>query len=384
MLDLPSGRLRIIARGTGARYVVGSLVYTGARGELFRQPFDIDSLEPTGAPEQLVTGLFPVVAFGEFSFDASEAGALVYRFGPRRYGRAAAKLSVLDSTGRERRVVPARSPWGPRFARDGLHILYGAFAPGLDRSDVWVTDIETGSTERVTIDGEDKDNNDAVWKPDGSQVAYDRRTADGGKDIWVRALGGGAGRQLVSRPGDQWPTDWANDGRALLFTEYTPDGDVDVWMQPMDGAEPRPLLNTLAQESGARVSPDGRWVAYTSDESGRREVYVQAYPNLGRKTLVSATGGVNPVWRHDGRAIYYWKMDQLIVAQVEPGGADSPLVVRNRTPLFRAPYVETYLGMYDVSPDGKRFAVVTAEGASRLVISLNALGTVTAPTGARR
>ena len=226
--------------------------------------------------------------------------------------------------------------------------------------------------------------NDAVWKPDGSQVAYDRKS-DGGKDIWVRALGGGPGRLLVSRPGDQWPTDWSKDGRALLFTEYTPDGDVDVWMQPMDGAEPRPLLNTLAQESGGRVSPDGRWVAYTSDESGRREAYVQAYPNLGRKTIVSAAGGVNPVWRRDGWAIYYWKVDQLIVADVEPGGADAPLTVAKRTPLFRAPYGETHLGMYDVSPDGKRFVVVTGvTSASRLVVSLNALGAGTAPEGARR
>jgi hypothetical protein len=114
-------------------------------------------------------------------------------------------------------------------------------------------------------------------------------------------------------------------------------------------------------------------VAYQSDETGRYEVYVQSYPTTGRKTLISSGGGVNPVWRRDGRTLYYWKVDQLLAARVDSGGPDGSLLVRSRTPLFRAPYVESTLPMYDVSPDGARFAIVMGEAqVSRLVVAQDA------------
>jgi hypothetical protein len=131
------------------------------------------------------------------------------------------------------------------------------------------------------------------------------------------------------------------------------------------------------------VSPDGRWVAYQSDETGRGEVYVQSYPTPGRKTLVSAGGGSNAVWAGDGRELYYWQGDQLIAARVDAGGAGTPLAVRGRTPLFRAPYFLRDETMYDVSPDGTRFILITGgprEG--RLVVALDVLGS--APAAGRR
>jgi len=365
-LDLASGRLRELGPGKGARYVAGTLVYAGMGGELYRQPFDVGRLEPTAAAEQVATGLSPLLTFGQFAFDASEAGALVYLLGPRRYSRGINKLMLFDSAGRAPRAIPARTPWHPRFAPDGRRIAHGGHAQGLDRSDVWVTDLETGATQRLTTDGED--NNDPAWSPDGTRIAYSRDTPRG-KDVYVRALEGGPARVLVARPGDQWPTDWLRDG-SLLFTEFTPQGDMDVVIQPADGGPAQPLLATPAQESGARISPDGHWVAYQSDESGRREVYVGSYPDLGRKALVSSGGGVNPVWRRDGRALYYWKVDQLMVAPVQGGRAGARLVAGKPTMLFRAQYVETDIGMYDVSPDGSRFIVVISDaGRSRLVVT---------------
>jgi len=154
----------------------------------------------------------------------------------------------------------------------------------------------------------------------------------------------------------------------------TPEGDENIGIQAMDGGAPRYLLNTPFKESGATLSPDGRWVAYMSDETGRREVYVDAYPRLGRKTAVSVAGGVNPVWRPDGQAIYYWNVDQLMVAPVKPGGTDAPLFVQKATVVFRVPYVEADLAMYDVSRDGRFIIVARESSASRLVVTLNALG----------
>jgi hypothetical protein len=175
--------------------------------------------------------------------------------------------------------------------------------------------------------------------------------------------------------GVEWPSGWTSDGRALLLTHVQLTGERDVWVQPLDGGAARPYLATATAEKGARASPDGRWVAYQSDESGRDEVYVRSFPDPGRRTLVSAGGGVNPMWRGDGRELYYWQADQLIAARVEAAGAGEPLTVRDRTPLFRAPYFASEHAMYDVSRDGTRFIVVTGGArAGRLVVALNVLG----------
>jgi hypothetical protein len=290
------------------------------------------------------------------------------------------RLTLNDRAGRELRAVPARVPWAPRVAPDGRRVAYGAFAPGRDSSDIWITDLETGATQRFTADG--GDSNDPQWSPDGKALAYSAN-ADDAKDMFVQALGGGPGRRLMRRPRSaEWPSDWTDDGRALLFTAYT--GEWDVWVQPLDGAPARPYLATAARERGARLSPDGRWVAYQSDETGRDEVYVQSFPDPGHKTLISAGGGIHPAWRGDGRELYYWQADQLIAARLEGADADGPPTVRGRTPLFRAPYFAADLAMYDASPDGSRFVLVTGGARTgRLVVALDALGIGGTRTGVR-
>jgi dipeptidyl aminopeptidase/acylaminoacyl peptidase len=369
VLDLESGRLRQFGSGLGARYVDGRLIYAGLRGELFSQPFDLDRLEPTGEAAQLASGLDAVIPNGRFAFDAT-AGAVVYHLGA---GESAnnGKLTLTDSAGGTPRVLPGRTPWAPRFSPDGRRIAYGAYAPGRDSSDIWIADLESGTAQRLTTDGDD--NNDPVWSPDGRRIAYDKN-AEGGKDVFLQSLDGGSARVLTRRPGFQWPTDWARDGRTVLFTDVTAAGQYDLWVQPSDAGEARPYLTLPARETGARLSPDGRWVAYQSDETGRYEVYVQSYPTTGRKTLISLGGGVNPVWRADGRMLYYWRVDELLAARLDSGGSEGSLIVRSRTPLFRAPYVESALPMYDVSPDGTRFVIVMGEAqVSRLVVALGAL-----------
>ena len=369
VLDLESGRLRQFGSGLGARYVAGQLIYAGLRGELFRQPFDLTRLEPTGVATQLASGLDAVIHSGRFAFDARER-TVVYHLGAG-YSAGNGKLTITDTAGRQLRVLPGRTPWAPRFSPDGRRVAYGAYAPGRDSSDIWLADLENGTTQRLTTDGED--NNDVVWSPDGRQVAYDRN-AEGGKDIFVQGLDGDSARVLTRRTGFQWPTDWARDGKALLFTDVTAAGDYDLWVQPSNGGAAHPYLKLPEHETSARVSPDGRWVAYQSDETGRYEVYVQSYPSPGRKALISLGGGVNPVWRGDGRALYYWKVDQLVAARVEPRGPEGSLAARDRTPLFRAPYVESPLAMYDVSPDSRRFVIVLGQAlVSRLVVALDAL-----------
>ena len=378
-LDLASGRVRQLTAGFTPRYAEGYLIYATVTGELYRQPFDAGRLQLTGAAERVAGGLQFATIIAP-AYDVSRSGTLIYRVGfpsTPEIGR----MTLVDRTGRELQAFPARSPWTPRFSPDGRRIVYGANAPGHSLSDLWVTDLAAGTTQRVTTDGRDRDNNDPDWSPDGGSLVYSAVGEGAPKDMFVRALDRATTRRITRRSGTEWPSDWSPDGAAVLFTSGTLTGEIDIWTQPADGGEPHPYVATAAAEQAARVSPDGRWVAYTSNETGRDEVYLQSFPTPGRKTLVSSRGGVHPIWDRSGRELYYWQEDQLIAATLDTAGAGKPLVVGGRTPLFRAPYVQSSHANYDVSPDGSRFVVVTGPGrANRLVVALHALS----DDGARR
>ena len=371
VLDLGSGRVRQFGPGGAPQYAAGQLVYgSGDGGELYRRSFDLARLEPTGPPEQIASG---VGVDGGGVFAAAASGALAYNTSSWQMGSLS--LTIYDREGRKQRVLPKPGIWTPRFSPDGRRIVHGGFAPGRDSSDLWITDVESGTPQRLTTDGMDE--NDATWSPDGKLIAYSVEAA-GGKDVFVLPLEGGNARPLIRRSGIQWPTDWVRDGSAVLFTNMEVIGGTvgaqDIWAQPLDGTAARPYAATPARESGARASPDAHWVAYESDESGRFEIYVQAYPIPGSKRLVSVGGGADPVWRGDGRELYYWRGNQLYAVSIAASRPGEPPSVRGTTMLFRAPYAGNPPTNYDVSPDGKRFAIVTVKNStSRLVVALNAL-----------
>ena len=148
-----------------------------------------------------------------------------------------------------------------------------------------------------------------------------------------------------------------------------------VWLQSLDSSTARPYIDTRFNEAGGRLSPNGSWVAYTSNETGLEEVYVQAFPTPGQRTLVSVGGGFDPVWRGDGRELYYFRGDQLIAASLALAAAGEPPVVRSRTPLFRVPYLHSANANYDASPDGKQFVVLGRDRgrSNRVAVWLHAL-----------
>ncbi|MDB4881990.1 MAG: protein kinase, partial [Gemmatimonadetes bacterium] len=263
-------------------------------------------------------------------------------------------LTVVDRAGRPLREIAANRPWTPRFSPDGRRVAYGAFGAGRQTSDLWVTDVDAGTTRRLTDDEEDA--NDPQWSADGARIAYSAGER-GGKDVLVRPLAGGTGRVLASRDGMQYPSDWLRDGSALLVTEEAGPNGRDILVQPADGSAPRPYATTSANETAARVSPDGRWVAYTSDVSGRAEVYLDSYARPGRRVTISSDGGAHPVWRGDGRELYYWRDGMLVAVQLGAAADDAPPARGAQTVLFRAPYVIGVSTMYDVSPDGQRFVI---------------------------
>ena len=268
-------------------------------------------------------------------------------------------LSVVDRSGRTLTTIAAARPWTPRFSPDGRQVAYGAFGNGRTTSDLWVTDLYTGATRRLTDD--DDDSNDPQWSPEGAKIAYSVSAARG-KDLFMRPVGAGEPSMLARRDGTQFASDWLRDGSALLVTEEAGSNKHDILVQPADGSGAREYAATSADETAARVSPDGRWVAYTSDESGRLEVYLDSYPRPQRRVSISSNGGAHPVWRADGKELYYWNDDRLVAVQLDAASRQSPPAVRASTVLFRASY---YIGpntMYDVSPDGQRFVIVQSRG----------------------
>ena len=381
LLDLASGHLRTLGPGRGARHAAGHLVYVGGTGELLARPFDVRRLDFAGEPRSFARGLVAMINTANFGFAVSPSGDVVYGVAGRLDSSVARRLTLTNAAGRAERTLALRMPWSPRFSPDGRRLAFGAYAPGRDSSDIWVADLVAGTVARLTTVGLDA--NEPVWSPDGRQLAFDQ-LAPGGKDLYVQPVDGGPGRLLARRPGTQWTTDWTPDGTAVLFTEATEATGLDVWVQPLDGGAARPYLTSTANELGARVSPDGRWIAYQSDESGRWEVYVEAFATPGAKTPVSAGGGAFPAWGRDGRTLYFWQDDALVAARLETGGTGGPRVVeRTRRPL-QVPYVGNILSMYDVAPDGRRLALVSGEErARRLVVALDALGDLRGASSAR-
>jgi hypothetical protein len=263
-------------------------------------------------------------------------------------------LVVMDRSGRVVRDIAANQPSTPRFSPDGRRIAYGASGDSRRTSDIWITDLDGGSTRRLTDD--DAGSSNPQWSPDGGTIAYSVSVA-GGSNIAQQWATGGGTRIVASRPGVQFPTDWLHDGSALLVSEDAGNNHFDILVQRGDGST-FPYAATRAQETAGRISPHTHWVAYTSNESGREEVYVDSYPRPGYRAMISQGGGADPVWRGDGRELYYWRGDALIAVPIDGSRGGRPPILGAERVLLHSAYAHSLNSMYDVSPDGSRFVIV--------------------------
>jgi hypothetical protein len=264
-------------------------------------------------------------------------------------------LVVVDRGGRVVRDIAANRPWTPRFSLDGRLVAYGAVGEGRGTSDIWITDVDAGTTRRLTDDN--ADSNNPQWSADGTTLAFSVNAVPG-KAIVEQQVNGGNSRVVASRPGAEFLTDWLRDGSAFLISHDAGANRRDILVQPANGSVARPYTATRSQEIGGRASPHTHWVAYTSDETGREEVYVDSYPDPRDRVMVSRDGGTDPVWRADGRELYYWRGDTLIAVPIDGSRSGRPPKLGGQRVLFQAPYEHTLNSMYDVSPDGQRFVIV--------------------------
>jgi len=315
---------------------------------LVAQPFDAKALKTKGEPIPLAEKVgTDSVGLGRFS--VSREGTLAYRT-----GEITDRLVWADRSGKEYDTVVDGSQYhNPRLSRDGRRLAYDMGDPRSGKTDIWVRDLARNVSSRFSFS-----NGDAycpVWSPDGTRIAYSVNN-----DLFEKpADGQGAETPLgVKSPEQKVPIDWSPDGKYISYVMQAKDTSWDVWILPTFGdKKPFPFLKTSFVESLATFSPDGRFLAYQSNESGRAEVYVQSFPGPGGKWQVSAEGGFEPQWSADGKELFFRSPDQKLMAApvtigttFEAGTPRALFPVHLDTNVARNRYVPT--------SDGQRFLLV--------------------------
>jgi Tol biopolymer transport system component len=346
-----SDEVRLVLRASSnVLYVLpGYLLYSRA-GVLMAQPFDPDRAATAGDPFPIADHVDQFPESGVASFSASETGVLVYRGSAET---AVSRLRWFDRGGKPLGDLGEPRPYrNPRLSPDGKRVAVEI----VDRSgnrDIWLMDVARGVPVRFTFDS----GRDAapVWSPDGQKIAWQGNAA-----VYMKASSG-AGSEEVLR-GEAWiPDDWTPDGSGLL---YHPTAPRQVWIQPLVAADrtPRAVIEGRVITTHARVSPDGRWVAFASTDSGRFEVYLQNFPTPAGRWQVSTDGGIQPKWGRGGKELFYLSVDGRLMAVPVTLGALAE--VGKPQPLFQT-LVDATTGFtwhqYDVAPDGQRFLVNAPE-----------------------
>jgi Tol biopolymer transport system component len=351
----------------------GHLMYAQANGGLVAVPFSPARGELTGSAIPLLERID--MRQGGSPFAISPAGTLAYL--PARTELPRRALVMVDREGRATPLPAPRGPYlHPRLSRDGSRLVVGIESE--TGGDIWIHDIERGTRTRLTSGGL---NGFPLWGPGGSQITFQATASPGRFSLFALPAHGGIPEPLLGdppreesgalagamasllpgtmpRPGTaspHVPMSWSPDGEFLAFDERKSGAQRDVWVLTR-GGDPAPFVLTAFDEWSPTFSPDGHWLAYVSNETGRHEVYVQPYPGPGAKWPISTDGGTEPVWSPDGGSLFYRRGEQVVMVPVQTTPEFSAGVARV---LFEGPF-EVLDGArnYDVAPDGQRFVMI--------------------------
>ncbi|HEV2521582.1 MAG TPA: protein kinase [Candidatus Acidoferrales bacterium] len=360
-------RRNLIQLGMNPRYAPsGHLVYAQG-GSLMAAPFDSRRLTFTGAAVPVVEGVLQSLVNGAAQYSFSSTGSLVYV--PGDVQSTQTKLVWVSRNGSEQPLAaPAHAYLAPRLSPDGRRVAVGVVE---QESQTWLYDLPRDTLTRFTFEG--NTNLNPVWTPDGKRIAFLSNKEGPLNPFWQLADGSGGLERLNTSDYNQSPNSWSPDGQLLAFIELNPTTGYDIWVLRMgdpplrsgqassagsgQGRKAQPFLRTPFNEGAARFSPDGRWLAYISDESGRYEIYVQPYPGPGGKWQISTEGGTEPVWNPNGRELFYRSAEKMMAVDI----ATQPSFAAGKPRmLFEGPYVLTGATVpnYDVSPDGQRFLML--------------------------
>jgi len=353
--SMETGAHRRLFEGSAPRYVAtGHLVY-GHEGTLFAVPFVKDTSKPQGVPVPVLDGVLSI-AWGNHDvvyYSVSDSGSLVYLPGGKlpQFGRG--RLVWVNRNGESTSltdeddgsfIYPRLSPDGSRFAISKQSV---------DGRSLWIYDVARGGSMRLAFEGGQYVSS---WSLDGRGLAYWSNYPEPG--LYLAAVGATDSAQpLFIDPLWMFPGSWAPDGSGLAFTRVSPATKGDIWIAPGSSSEARPFVSSKFDERAPAFSPDGRFIAYVSDESGRNEVYVRDYPTGAELWPVSTGGGGEPLWSRDGRELFYRRGDELLVADVRLGDG---LVLGTPRTVFKGQFRPTAVGPpnYEISLDGERFLMV--------------------------
>ncbi|HXZ20301.1 MAG TPA: protein kinase, partial [Candidatus Acidoferrales bacterium] len=362
---LSSGAKKTVYRGAmyGRYLPSGHLVFVH-QGTLFAMPFDLKRLEPAGEAVPAVEQVLSSPDYGGAQFSFSETGSLVYV-----HGKSGGTLVSVQWMGQDGKLQPLRKTpadiYEPAFSPDGKRLALEIHDAA--RSDIWIYDWQRDTLTRLTFEGES--NYSPVWTADGQRIAYTVSDKAGRHSIyWKRADGAGDAQRLTESKGSQYPASWSPDGKVLALFAADPNSPTnwDIYTLTMQGdektgwkpGEPKLFLGTPAIEVRPVFSPDGRWLAYMSNESGDMEVYVRPFPGPGGKWQISSGGGEDPVWSRTSKQLFYETPKQQIMFVGYSAAADSFQVGK---PALWSEGQFTSRGLainFDLHPDGKRFAVL--------------------------
>jgi eukaryotic-like serine/threonine-protein kinase len=346
-LDSPVGK-PLVPADSHAVYAQGHVLFVRG-GLLLAQPFDLKRLATTGEAVPLAEQV-GISRAGKGAFAASEQGLLVYGTGAPEGGQ----LTWFDRSGKQTGVLGDTANYPAlNLSPDGKNVAV-QIVDSQGAEDLWLYEVARGMRTRFTADG--KGNREAVWSPDSRHLIFNS-SRNGPRDLYQKTVDGAGEELLLATDLEKVPTAWSPDGRFLLYYSMAdPRTKSDVWVLPMAGErQPLPFSQTEFAERRGQFSPDGRWIVYTSDESGQEEVYVAAFPGPGGKRRISTAGGLIPRWR--GNEIFYIAADyKLMAAEVRTQGA--AIEIGAARALFETrPWLLTAGYQYDVTADGQRFLI---------------------------
>ncbi len=356
-LDSKETTLLVSADSSVAYSPAGYLLFVRDQ-TLMAQRFDAERLRPGGEVVPVVERMPQGLASGHSPFSVSENGVLAYWTGETKK-----ELAWFDQAGRRLGSLGSASDLpDPSLSPDGKRVALARPDARSGASDIWVVEVSRGVGSRLTLDRADE--RLPIWSPDGTRIVFNSNR-NGPEDLYQKDSTGTGREELLykSDVAHKHPLDWSSDGRFILYHTRQLRTGSDIMALPLFGdRDPIPFLSAEFEERGAQFSPDGRHVAYASDESGVYEIYVQPFPGPGEKLQISTQGGVRPRWRRDGKEIFYVAPDaRMMAAPLSP--RPGSLNVGNPRALFKTPIIpdEAHASSgYAVTADGQRFLIAAA------------------------
>ncbi len=354
-LDLPVGTPLVERTDWSAQFAPPGYILFLRAGTLMAQPFDLNRTSITGEAIT-VAGDVGVTSTGYAAFSASDTGVIVYA----KHIGLPGELRWFDRSGNPAGTVGTPAEYLDfELSPDERTIAVSRVDPKLTSADVWLLDLARNVMTRFTVDPQTDAS--ALWSPNGGRIVF-RTNRHGFSELYQKRSSSTEPEQPILDPeANLISSDWSSDGKLIVYTKTSSTAGFDIWVWPTDGrAKPLLAVHTALNAMHGRLSPNGRWLAYASDESGELQVYVQPFPATGEKRQISPDGGSEPRWRRDGNELFYLASDNKLMSVPIPGGnafdrGVPKALFDTRVPLTGNPYRSNYA----VTADGQRFLVNT-------------------------